>query len=223
MQNLSFDMYQIITWLDVFGVAVFALSGALEASRRQMDIVGFMLIASVTGIGGGTIRDLLLGVAPVFWVSSPHFLMVCVGVALIVFFTAHFFESRYKALLWADAVGLAVAAIIGADKAMRLDAPAIVVVMMGMMTATFGGLVRDILCNEVPLILRKEIYATAAALGAATYLVLSQVGCSITVVVLGAFIIAFGVRAIAIIKHLSLPVYRARAGIEVEKITVESE
>lgn len=215
MDSLNATVSQAIVWLDVFGVAVFALSGALEASRRQMDLIGFMLIASVTGIGGGTIRDLLLGVTPVFWVTSPHFIMLTVAVAVIVFFTAHIFESRFKVLLWADALGLAVAAVIGTEKAVRMGAPAIVVVMMGVMTATFGGVVRDILCNEVPLILRKEIYATAAALGSGVYLLLSALGVSQPLVVVGACVAAFALRAVAIIKHWSLPVYKARAGSDV--------
>jgi uncharacterized membrane protein YeiH len=213
--NLNTTVSQAIIWLDLFGVAVFALSGALEASRRQMDLVGFMLIATVTGIGGGTIRDLLLGVTPVFWITSPHFVMLTAGVALVVFFSAHFFESRFKVLLWADALGLAVAAVIGTEKAVRMGAPAIVVVVMGVMTATFGGLVRDILCNEVPLILRKEIYATAAAFGAVVYLALSALGVAQPYVVVGACGAAFMLRAVAICKHWSLPVYKARAGRDV--------
>lgn len=214
MDTLNQTVSHVIVWLDIFGVAVFALSGALEASRRQMDLVGFMLIASVTGIGGGTIRDLLLGVTPVFWITSPHFIMLCMGVALVVFFTAHVFESRFKVLLWADALGLAVAAVIGTEKAVRMGAPAIVVVMMGVMTATFGGVVRDILCNEVPLILRKEIYATAAALGAGVYLTLNAMGVAQPYVVVGACMAAFALRAVAIVKHWSLPTYKARAGRE---------
>ncbi len=156
----------IVGWLDVAGVAVFAASGALTASRQQMDVVGFALVATVTGIGGGTIRDLLLGTGPVFWVFAPSYLFLCVGVAILLFFAAPLFESRFRALLWADAAGLAIFCVIGAEAALRAGSPGSVAVLMGVITATFGGLVRDVLCAEVPLILRREIYATAAAVGA---------------------------------------------------------
>src|SRR4051794_39240057 len=116
-------------------------------------------------IGGGTIRDLLLNRGPVSWVNDPSTIVLCFAVAavLFLFFTAHHFESRFRALLWADAVGLAVFCIGGAKVALSAGASALVAVLMGVMTATFGGILRDVLCAEVPLILRREIYATAAA------------------------------------------------------------
>lgn len=202
----------IIYGLDLAGVAVFAASGALAASRKQMDVVGFVLIAAVTGIGGGTIRDLLLGIAPVFWIVDPIYLLLCAAVAVLLFFAAPFLESRFRALLWADAAGLAVFCVIGAERALAADAPMIVAVLMGMITATFGGLVRDVLCAEEPLILRREIYATAAAAGAAAYVGLHLIGISRPLTVLAAFAVAFAIRAVGVAFGLHLPSYRSRPG-----------
>ncbi len=206
----------IITWLDVIGVMAFAISGALEASRRQMDVVGFILIATVTGLGGGTIRDLVLGISPVTWVSNPMPLVLCAGVALVIFFTAHIVESRFKALIWCDAVGLAICCVIGTEKALAHGVSGVVAILMGVMTATFGGLVRDTLCNEVPLILRKEIYATAAAAGSCIYVILAQLATPRPVMVTAAFLTAFLIRAFALRYHLSLPSYKSRAGRKIE-------
>jgi uncharacterized membrane protein YeiH len=200
-----------VHWLDLCGVGVFAASGALTASRKQMDIVGFFLIATVTGIGGGTIRDLLLDRGAVFWVNDPSTIVLCFAVAAVLFFTAHHFESRFQALLWADAVGLAVFCVGGAEVSLSAGAPALVAVLMGVMTATFGGLVRDVLCAEVPLILRREIYATAAAAGAVTYVALELAEAGRIAQIVG-FGVGFGVRAIGIVIGFSLPTYRSRPG-----------
>jgi len=197
---------------DLAGVAVFALSGALTASRRQLDVFGFVLIATVTGIGGGTLRDLLLGRVPVFWVGDPVYLAITSGGAVLGFFIADRLESRFRALLWADALGLAFFALLGAEAALAVGvgwAPAIV---MGLLTATFGGLARDILCHEIPLILRKEIYATAAVLGASVYVGLVEAGVGRQAAFLAGFLAAFLLRGAAIRWSLSLPVYRRRAG-----------
>lgn len=206
------DLDSIIFWLDLIGVAVFAVSGALTASRKQLDVVSFALVAIVTGIGGGTIRDLLLGRAPVFWIAEPFYLAIGCVMALIVFFTAHAVESRYRVLLWADAAGLGLFCVIGAETALASGAPPGVAVLMGVITATFGGLIRDVLCAEVSLILRREIYITAAALGAATYCLLDALGVGRDLTVILAFLAGFGLRAVALVFGLSLPGYRGRPG-----------
>jgi len=200
-----------IHWLDLCGVGVFAASGALTASRKQMDLVGFCLIATVTGIGGGTLRDLLLDRGPVSWVNNPSTIVLCFAVAAVLFFTAHHFESRFRALLWADAVGLAVFCVGGAEVALSAGASALVAVLMGVMTATFGGILRDVLCAEVPLILRREIYATAAAAGAITYVALETAEAGWIAQIVG-FGVGFGARAIGIVTGFSLPTYRSRPG-----------
>ena len=155
----------IVQYLDWFGICVFALTGALVASRKQMDIVGFALLGAVTGIGGGTIRDVMLGSLPVFWVQKPAYLLTCVAVAGAAFFVAHHVKSRQRVLLWCDAVGLALFSVTGTDIAQGLGAGTAVAIAMGVATATFGGIIRDMLGGDVPIILRREIYVTAALLG----------------------------------------------------------
>ena len=157
-----------ITFIDYAGVAVFAATGALAASRKQLDIIGFVFLAAVTGIGGGTFRDLILGV-PVFWIGNRDYVLICTVVALVVFFGAHRVESRYKLLLWLDAIGLAVFAVIGAAKGMAITGSPAVSIIMGMLTACFGGILRDLLAGEPSVLLRPEIYVTAAIIGAGVY------------------------------------------------------
>ena len=200
----------LIAVLDVLGVAVFAVTGALVASRKQMDIVGFALLATVTGIGGGTLRDLVLGVQPVFWVREPIYVVVCITIAAIAFFTAHVPESRYRLLLWLDALGLSFFCIVGADKALVAGAGWFIAIVMGVITATFGGIVRDVLGDEIPIILRKEIYATAALAGSAVFIGTFAVGIPGIVAAFAGFAVCFGIRAAALRRGWSLPTYRPR-------------
>lgn len=202
------NLIAALTWA---GVAVFAAAGALTASRKQLDPVGFVLIAAVTAFGGGTVRDVILG-APVFWLGAPGMVMLAAAVALLVYFTAHLLESRFAILVWSDAVGLGLFAVLGAESAQRAGASPWVAVLMGTITATFGGILRDIICAEVPLILRREIYATAAALGAALFVLLTDLGIGRDIAISAGALTAFLVRAAAIRHGWSLPVYRARPG-----------
>ncbi len=202
----------VIGVADLAGVAVFAVSGALVASRKQMDLVGFALLATVTGIGGGTLRDLVLGVQPVFWVREPVYVAVCVGVALLVFFTAHVPESRYRVLLWLDAVGLSFFCAAGAATALLAGTGWFIAVVMGVITATFGGIVRDVLGGEVPIILRREVYATAALAGAGTYVAVLHAGAPGALALLAGFSVCLVIRGLALKFGWSLPVYRARPG-----------
>lgn len=202
----------LITILDLGGVAVFAVTGALVASRKQMDIVGFALLATVTGIGGGTLRDLVLGLTPVFWVQQPVYVVICVAVAALVFFTAHVPESRYRLLLWLDAVGLATFCVVGAERALAAGAGPFIAVVMGVITATFGGVVRDVLGAEIPVILRKEIYATAALAGAVAFVGGTMAGFSPAAAALGGFAVCLIIRGLALLRGWSLPVYRPRPG-----------
>lgn len=157
----------LIYILDIASVAVFALTGALVASRSQLDIVGFIFIACLTAVGGGTVRDVLLNRAAVFWVADPSILLAAVVAAVAVFFTAHRLESRYRAILWLDAFALAVAVPAGVGVALNMGQSWPIVLVMGVITGILGGLMRDVVCNEVPLVLKQgEIYATAAFAGA---------------------------------------------------------
>lgn len=202
----------LIDGADVLAIAVFAASGALVASRKRMDAVGFVLIGCVTGFGGGTVRDLLLGRTPVFWLAEPLLIAVAAGASVLVFFTAHLVQSRFRALLWADAVGLALYAVVGAEIALAQGAAPWAAVLLGTITATFGGIVRDVICNEVPLILRREIYATAAALGAALFVALTAEGAPRELAFGAGAASAFALRALALRRGWSLPPYRAREG-----------
>ena len=206
---------QIIYWLELAGVAVFAITGALEASRRQMDVVGFVLIATFTGIGGGTVRDVITGETPVFWIKDPSWIITCIAAAIFTYFTAHLVERRYVALIWLDALGLALFGVTGAAIGLNLGVSPLVAIILGMITATFGGMVRDVVCNEIPLILRPEIYISCAFLGASIYVV----GTDILELPRGpiafiAFFAAFILRAAAIKFKLGFPVYKARPGRE---------
>lgn len=201
----------LIVTIDVLGVIVFAASGALVASRKEMDIIGFVLMASLTGVGGGTLRDVLLG-RTVFWIVDPLPVWICLGVAILAFFGAHVIQRRYVVLLWADGIGIAVYGVMGAELARQFGAWPLVCILMGVMTATFGGLLRDVICNETPLILRKEIYATCVAVGATAHVVLVSMGVPIELAAVTGFIVAFGLRAAGIMRGVSLPTYKPRPG-----------
>lgn len=198
----------LLTWV---GVAAFAVAGALTASRKQLDPVGFILIAAVTAFGGGTARDLMLGV-PVFWLLTPGLVALTGALALASFFTAHLVERRFVVLVWADAIGMALFAVLGAEAAQRHGASPWAAILLGAITATFGGILRDVICAELPLMLRREIYASAAALGAAVFVAAYHLGAGREVAVALGTVAGFGLRALAIRRGWSLPAYRARPG-----------
>jgi uncharacterized membrane protein YeiH len=153
--------------LDFGSVFIFALTGALVASRAQLDIVGFLFVAYLTAVGGGTIRDVILDREPVFWVGNASYVGVACLAAIFVFFAAPHILSRYRAILWLDALALAVAVPAGVLVAWNEGATPPIVVIMGVVTGCLGGLMRDVVCNEVPLVLRQgELYVTAAFAGA---------------------------------------------------------
>lgn len=197
---------EIVSVLDFLGVAVFAVTGALAAARRRMDPVGFVVIGLATGIGGGTLRDLVLGVRPVFWVSDQAYLAVSVAAALSTFWAARWISRLSRALVWMDAVGMAMFAVSGTQKAHAMGADPVVAALMGIMTASFGGLMRDVLCGEKPMLFHRDIYALAALAGAVVWLALAEIpGISEEIRSAIAFLAAFGVRGWAIHWRISLP------------------
>lgn len=204
-------MSVLLYGLDLCGTAVFAVSGALVASRKEMDPVGFGLLATVTGIGGGTLRDVLLNRQPA-WIAAPEYILLCLLVAALLFFIAPHIQRRYPVLLWADGAGLALFTVLGTEVARAAGVGPLVAIMMGVMTATFGGLIRDVISNEVPLILRKEIYVTAAALGALIYWLLQSLGLPLLWAGLASFAAGFGLRALGLLLGWSLPAYHSRPG-----------
>jgi uncharacterized membrane protein YeiH len=200
----------LLELLDYASVIVFALSGALVASRAQLDIIGFSFVASLTAVGGGTIRDVILDRNPVFWVAEPAFIGVAVLAAVLVFFTAHLIESRMRALTWLDALALSVAVPAGVGVALATGQHWAVTLIMGVSTGCFGGLLRDVVCNEVPLVLKQgELYVTAAFAGAgAAVLALHLVPSSAALLVCAA--VTFALRAGSLTFGWRLPVYKAR-------------
>ena len=196
----------LIAWLDLFGIAVFAASGALAAARRHQTLVTFSFFALVTGVGGGTIRDLLIG-APVFWVQDWRVPAVCLGTAGLIWMTpARFWKGR--ALDWFDAVGLAVYAVFGAAKALSFGIPLLPAMMMGVITACVGGIIRDVLAGEPSILLRPEIYVTAAALASGLFVLLAWLGVPLVISAAIGALSGFMLRALAIWRGLAIPSYR---------------
>lgn len=206
-----------IALLDYAGIAVFAATGALAASRKQLDVIGFLFLASVTGIGGGTFRDLILNV-PVFWVGNRDYVLICAVVAVLVFFTAHRVESRYRLLLWLDAVGLAAFSVMGAAKGLAITGSPVVSIITGMLTASFGGILRDLLAGEPSVLLKPEIYVTAALAGAAIFTLGDVAGLPQLVSGLAGFAVALAVRGGALRFGWAFPSYKSRPGRRPEDI-----
>lgn len=195
-----------ILGINYLGDVVFAVSGALTAARYRMDVVGFVLIGTITGIGGGTIRDLLLGRA-VWWTQNPSELILCAVASLITFLMMSYvtdIKNRKTGMVWADALGLAAFGVVGCHVALGFGAPFVVAVFMGMMTATGGGMMRDVLTNTTPMILGGQLYATAAIAGSLTYASLNYLGTSNILAEWLAFLAAFALRAAAIVYDIRM-------------------
>ncbi len=192
--------------LDFFGIAVFAVSGALLAAERRLDFVTFVFFAAVTGVGGGTLRDLLIG-APVFWVRTNATLLICIGAAVGVWFVK-LGTITSKAIDWFDAAGLAAYATYGAAKALGFGVAPVPAFAMGVLTACFGGIVRDVLAGEPTILMRKELYVTPAALAAGLFVGLNFIGAQVFVAAAVAIALGFALRSGAMIWGWSLPAYR---------------
>ncbi|MEN2785785.1 trimeric intracellular cation channel family protein [Sphingomonas qilianensis] len=195
-------------WFDLAGLAVFAASGALAAAKRGQTIVTLTFFALITGVGGGTMRDLLID-APVFWIHDSRPAAVCLIVAFTIWATP---ERWWKgaALDWFDAVGLAAYAVYGAAKALNYGVPPVPAVLMGVITGCVGGIIRDVLAGEPSILMRPELYVTAAALSAALYVSLVSLGLAPAIAATIAAAAGFALRAAAIRYHLGLPAYRGR-------------
>jgi uncharacterized membrane protein YeiH len=199
----------LLSVLDYAGVATFAASGALLAAQKRQDVVTFIFFAAITGVGGGTLRDLLID-APVFWVLDPGYVVVCTIVALVVFLTRGR-GVHEQTLLWLDAAGLCVYAVVGAAKALSLGVHPVICVVMGALTATFGGIIRDVLAGEPSILLRRELYITPAIVSAAVFIVLRTLGVDWTVASAIAVALGFIVRAGAIAWKWHMPAFEPPA------------
>ena len=200
------SIHKLFYLADLFGVAVFAVTGALMAGRKSMDLFGVLVIAIITALGGGTLRDLILDNHPVSWIRDDCYIWVAslaaLGTVIWVYLTRPIHE---KGLLIADAFGLSVFTVIGSEVAMQYAMPSSTAVIMGVMTGVAGGVMRDVICNEIPLIFRKEIYATACLFGALTFVLLREVQTPHWLDTGVAMLVVLTIRLAAIRWHLSLP------------------
>ena len=206
----------ILYIFDLLGGAVFAVSGALMAGKKQMDLFGVIVLAGVTAIGGGTIRDLLLD-KDVFWLTDNNYIIIILVSALATVLLKRTFKITNKVLLIADAFGLALFSVLGTAKALAFDFSPLISIIMGVVTGVVGGILRDLLCGEVPLILRKDIYATAAVLGGSVYAILIILNVETNVSLITGIISAAGLRLAAIKWNFRLPIFNLPINSETDR------
>lgn len=198
----------VLDWLDLAGVMIFALTGALVAAKERQTLVTLSFFALVTGVGGGTIRDLLIG-AKVFWIEDPLVAPICLGVAIFAWFTpTRWWEGRFLSI--ADGAGLAAYAVLGSAKALEYGVPAVPAVLMGIITGTAGGMIRDVLAGRPSILMRPELYVTAAALSACLTVIGELAGLSNWGTWTAAAVAGFALRLAAIMMNLALPSYDER-------------
>lgn len=202
---MGFTANELVFLLTYLGVGASAVSGALEARKHEMDIVGALTVAFVTAFGGGTLRDLLLGRTPIFWVVDPWLSIVTLGVALFAFYRLEAVSDTL--LLVPDALGLGFFSVLGATYALQLNLSPIVVVLMGVVTGVFGGILRDVLCNRIPNVFRQntELYATCSFVGATAYVVLVRLGLDVSLASWAGVLVAFLLRLLAVRFRVTLP------------------
>ena len=195
----------MLYWLDLFGVAVFAISGVIAAGKKEMDPFGAVMLAIVTAVGGGTIRDLLLGSTPVFWVKDPTYLIVAVVISLFFLLILNKIKFPFKVLVIADAFGLTLFAVLGVQKSILLGHGLLISIVMGMLSGVAGGITRDVLSNEIPLIFRSELYATIALFSGLLFFVMNYLGTSVPIAISLSVLLGFGLRIFSLKRKLSLP------------------
>lgn len=199
-----------MTFLDLFGVAVFAISGALAAGRRGMDFLGTFVCASVTAVGGGTLRDLLINRHPIFWFSNSTYLYIIIGSVIVTMLYTRRFPLPHYSLQVADALGLAVFGISGAHVAEQAGLAPLVVIFMGTITAAAGGVIRDLLCSTVPMVFQRDIYVISVIVGLVGYVALQRLGIASNASIVIGGVIIIVIRLLAIFFHLHLPLFRLR-------------
>lgn len=205
---MEFNFSSLVYILELLGTAVFAVSGALSAGRKGLDILGVLVIAIVTAVGGGTLRDLLLNRHPIFWIADPSILIVIIIAAVFTIVYVRFRKPPLKALLIADAFGLALFTISGTQIAESFYSHPLIIIIMAAITGVAGGIIRDVLSNEVPLILRRDIYATAAIFGSISYLAAKEFGLGQTPAIWIGIAFVLTLRFMAIIWGIRLPVFK---------------
>jgi len=191
--------------LEILGTAAFAISGALSAMNRKLDVFGIFIIAFVTGIGGGTVRDILIGNTPVTWMDNIIYIyLIGVVTILSIIFRTKINYLKTSLFLF-DTIGLGIFTIIGVETGIQNNLDPIISIALGVMTGTFGGVIRDILCNEIPVIFRKEIYATACLIGGLVFIVLLKLGVEREIIYIVTSLIVISIRLVVVKFKISLP------------------
>lgn len=193
--------------LDLLGTIAFAASGALVAISKKFDPFGVFIVAFVTALGGGTLRDILIGSVPVTWMHETYYVHTVLITVILTIIFRNSIKYLSKSLFLFDAIGLGIFTITGTQIGIEAHFSPIISIALGTMTGAFGGVIRDILCNQVPVIFRKEIYATAAIIGAITFLFLNKLDFNINITYLLTIAIVIAIRLIAVKFHLSLPTF----------------
>ncbi|MBW1295978.1 trimeric intracellular cation channel family protein [Aquimarina litoralis] len=197
--------------LDILGTIAFAISGALSAMNRKLDLFGIFIIAFVTSIGGGTLRDILIGATPVSWMQNTLNLYLIGGVTILAIIFRNKLDYLKRSLFLFDTIGLGIFTIIGVEKGIQTNLAPIVSVALGAMTGCFGGVIRDILCNEIPVIFRKEIYATASIAGGICFMILYKLNTPITIIYISTTMLIIVIRLIVVRYQVSLPLFTVKA------------
>ncbi len=195
--------------IDILGTIAFAISGVLVAMEKRLDLFGVFIIAFVTAIGGGTLRDVLIGNTPVVWMRDYTYLMVVLCTVILAILFVNQLKYLRKTLFLFDTIGIGLFTMVGIEKGLAAELSPVMCVALGTMTASFGGVIRDILCNEIPVIFRKEVYATACILGGFSYFLFQKLPIDAAFAYLGAIIMIIAVRILAVKFKISLPnIYR---------------
>ena len=194
-----------IQTIDILGTIAFAISGVLVAMNKKIDAFGVLIVAFVTAVGGGTLRDVLIGATPVFWMTDITFITIISVAALFAVVFRNYIKHLRKSLFLFDTIGIGLYTVIGIEKGLSADLHPVICITLGTMSACFGGVIRDILCNEIPVIFRKEIYATACILGGLTYFLMLEFLDDRNYLFVIAGLVVIVVRLLAVIFKLSLP------------------
>lgn len=198
----------LLMFFQLIGIAAFAISGALVAGERQMDWFGVVVLGVIVAVGGGTLRDMMLGATPVFWIVSPWYVAVASAFALATIPLMRWGIAVRRPMLIADAIGLAVFAVLGTRKALEMGTSGSVAVIMGVVTAIFGGVIRDVLANRTPIILKQEIYALAALVGALVFVAMDALGAPAPIGLWGSIGVTLAIRLLALARHWRIPTFR---------------
>jgi len=197
--------------IDILGTIAFAISGVLVAMEKKLDLFGVFIIAFVTAVGGGTLRDMLIGSTPVGWMQNSTYVFVILGTVAFAILFRNYLKYFRKSLFLFDTIGIGLYTMVGIEKGLNVGLLPIMCIALGTMTASFGGVIRDILCNEIPVIFRKEIYATACILGGASYFLFRQLPIVNEYAYVAAIFIVIGIRLLAVRFHVALPnIYREK-------------